>query len=94
MATFFMFGSYSAESINKISRERTGQASALIESNGGSVVSSYALLGKKDLVLIVDLPDTQAAIKTSVGLAKMLGVSFTSVPAISVEEFDNLTADL
>lgn len=94
MATFFMFGSYTHHSIGEISSERTGQAEALVKANGGSIVSGYALLGKKDLVLIVDLPDVQAAIKTSVGLSKMLGISFTTAPAVSVEEFDNLTADL
>jgi len=94
MATFLLFGSYSMESIKQISAGRTQQATALIEANGGKVISGYALLGKKDLILILELPDTQAAIKTSVGLTKMLGVSFTTAPAVSFEEFDNLTADI
>jgi uncharacterized protein with GYD domain len=62
----------------------------LIAENGGKVLSGYALLGESDLVLIVDLPGTAEAMKTSIGLAKLLGISFTTAPAVSVEEFDTL----
>ena len=44
----------------------------------------------QDLILILDFPDTQKAMKTSVGLTKMLGIAFTTAPAVSVEEFDKL----
>lgn len=90
MATFLMFGSYSNESIRQISSERTAQANALIEENGGKVISGYALLGEKDLVLIVDMPGTAEAMKTSITLAKLLGIAFTTAPAVSFEEFDEL----
>ena len=90
MATYLMFGSYSSDSLSKISSERTEQAKALIENNGGTVKSGYALLGEKDLVLIVDLPDTESAMKTSVSLSKLLGIAFTTAPAISFEDFDKI----
>ena len=94
MATFLMFGDYSAESIKAISADRTKEAFALVEKFGGKVLSGYALLGEKDLVLIVDLPGRQEAIKTSVALSKMLGIGFSTMPAVPFEEFDQLTADL
>ena len=90
MATFLMFGSYSNESIRQISSERTAQANALIEENGGKVITGYALLGEKDIVLIVDMPGTADAMKTSIALAKLLGIAFTTAPAVSFEEFDAL----
>lgn len=90
MATYLMFGSYSLDSIGKISADRTALANALIEENGGKVVSGYAMLGEKDLVLIVDFPGTAEAMKTSVGLSKLLGVAFTTAPAMHFEEFDKL----
>ena len=90
MATYLMFGSYSFDSLGKISAGRTAQATALIEENGGKVLSGYAMLGEKDLVLVVDFPGTAEAMKTSVGLAKLLGVAFTTAPAVSFEEFDKL----
>lgn len=94
MATYLMFGSYSSDSLSKISSERTGQATALIEKNGGTVKSGYALLGDKDLVLIVDLPDTERAMKTSVGLSKLLGIAFTTAPAVSFEDFDKIMEEV
>lgn len=90
MTTYLMFGSYDTESVGKISAERTASATALIAENGGKVMSGYAMLGAYDLVLIVDLPGTAEAMKTSVGLAKLLGIAFTTAPAVSVEEFDSL----
>jgi uncharacterized protein with GYD domain len=90
MATYLMFGSYSVDSIGKISARRTERATALIEENGGKVLSGYAMLGEKDLVLIVDFPGTAEAMKTSVALAKLLDVSFTTSPAVSFDEFDKL----
>ena len=94
MATFMMFGSYSKDSIRNISPKRTDKTVDLLKQNGGKLISGYALLGEVDLVLIVDLPDTEQAIKTSVALSKMTGIAFTTAPAVTVEEFDKITKDL
>lgn len=90
MATYLMFGKYSQDSVKQISASRTDQAIALIRKNGGELKSGYALLGKTDLVLVVELPDNQQAIKTSVGLSKLLGISFMTAPAVSFEDFDKI----
>lgn len=90
MATFVMFGKYTQQSIKDISAERTKDATAVIEKNGGEVVSGYALLGDIDLVLIVNFPDIGQAMKTSVALSKMLGIGFATSPAVAFEEFDKL----
>lgn len=90
MSTYIMFGKYSVDSVKQISAERTQKATKLIADNGGSVKSGYALLGKPDLVFVVDFPSNKDAMKTSVGLAKLLGISFTTAPAVSMEEFDQL----
>jgi len=37
---------------------------------------------------ILDLPDTQRAMQTSAALTKLLGISFRTAPAVSIEEFD------
>ena len=90
MGTYFMFGSYSEEAIGKISSERTEEATGIIEANGGKLKSAYALIGEYDIVLIVRLPGNEEAIKTSVELSKAFGIGFTTAPAISVSEFDEL----
>lgn len=88
MPTYFMFGKYSPDALKNLSAERTDKAIALIKKYGGALKSAYALLGAHDLVLIVDLPNTEQGLKTSVALTKLLGISFSSSPAITVEEFD------
>jgi uncharacterized protein with GYD domain len=90
MPTFIMFGKYSHDSIKEISSARTQKASQLISDNGGAVKSGYALLGETDLVLVVDFPSNESAMKASVGLAKLLGISFSTAPAVSLEAFDKL----
>ncbi len=94
MAIYFMFGNYSQESIKKISPERTDKSIALIEKNGGKVIGGYALLGDTDLVLIVDLPSNEKVMQTSVALSKMLGIGFSTSPAVTIETFDKLLKDL
>jgi hypothetical protein len=42
------------------------------------------------LALIVELPDTQKAVKASVEMSKLTGIASTTSPAVSVEEFDTL----
>lgn len=94
MATFFMFGKYSPEALKEMSAERTDKAVSLIKKFGGELNSMYALLGEQDLVLIVDFPELEQAIKASVALTKMTGVSFSSSPAVPVEEFDKMIAGI
>ena len=90
MATFFMFGNFSMDAVGEISAERTEKAAAVVKELGGKVKGGYAMLGKDDLVLIVNLPDTGAAMKASIALSKLLKISFTTAPAVSIEEFDEL----
>ena len=93
MATFLMFGKYSAEGVKGISSQRTKKAADLIKKQGGQVKGIYAMLGMSDLLLILDLPGVEAAIQTSVALGKMTGVSFCTSPAVPVEEFDKLVGE-
>ena len=92
MVTYLMFGKYSLEAVGQISAARTKSAAAVIQDCGGQIKGGYALLGEKDLVLIVELADTETAMKASVALSKLLGIGFTTAPAVSIEEFDKLLA--
>ena len=92
MATFLMFGKYSSQALEEMSAERTSSAVKLIQKFGGEVQSMYATLGAYDLVFVLSLPDNEAAMKASVALSKMSGISFTTAPAVTVAEFDKLMA--
>ena len=90
MTTYLMFGRYSMDAVKSVSARRTEQAIAIIKENGGEYKGGYALLGRTDLVLIVELPDTESAMKTSQALSKKLGIDFSTSPALSVDEFDKV----
>ena len=90
MATFVMFGQYSMDATKAMSTMRTDQAMNLIKQNGGEFKTGYALLGNVDLVLVVDLPSTEAAMKVSAALSKLQGIDFTTSPAVNVADFDKL----
>ena len=92
MATYFLTGTYGADAIKGISRKRTADVTKMIEDIGGKLVSVYLLLGEKDLVIIAEFPGLKEAIKGSVSISKMTGISFTTNPAITAEEFDEFLA--
>lgn len=92
MAKYFMYGKYSQEAMKGVSADRTKKAAELISKYGGKISSMYALLGKYDIVLIVDFPAVSDVMKTSIALNKLSGIAFTSFPAITIEEFDKTVA--
>ena len=94
MKTFFMFGNYSLEALKEMSAERTDKAESLIKKFGGEVKSIYALLGEHDLVIIADFPEIEQAMKASVALCKLTGVSFNTSPAVTVEDFDKMMSEV
>ncbi len=88
MATFMMFGKYTAEGIKGISPKRTEQTRVLLKEHGGELKAGYAVAGGLDIVLIVDLPDNARAMAVSAALHKLTGVAFTTSPAVTLEDFD------
>lgn len=90
MKTFFMFGKYTSEAIRELSVERTQKVISEIRKLGGEIIAMHALLGEFDLLFCVALPEIEDAIKASVALNKLTGISFTTSPAVTVETFDKL----
>lgn len=92
MAIFFMFGKYTSKAMEEISAERTQQAVDEIKKLGGEVNAMHVLLGEYDLCFCVSLPGIDEAMKASVNLSKLTGISFTTCPAVTVETFDSLVS--
>ena len=91
MSTFFMFGKYnSAESMKQISDERTRKVVEIVKNYGGEAKSMYAMLGAYDLILISDFVNINDALQASVSITKATGITFSTLPAVPVEEFDRL----
>jgi uncharacterized protein with GYD domain len=90
MATYFFFGKYSTDAKKGISASRTLKANQLIKKYKGKVISIYALLGEKDLVIIATFPGTEQAMKSSIAISRLTGIAFTTSEAIAVEDFDRM----
>ena len=90
MATFFMFGKYTAEALKGISGKRTKDVAKLVKGLGGKIEAMYILLGETDLVIIVDLPGIPEAVKAAVGISKLTGIGICTSPAVPVDKFDKL----
>lgn len=90
MATYFLFGKYTQEAFQGISSKRTKESVKLIRKHGGTVRAMYVLLGDKDLVIIVDFEKLDDVMQTTVALNRMTGISFTTSPVVTVQEFDDI----
>lgn len=92
MPTYVLFGTYTPESLKAISADRTDRARALIQKYHGEYKAGYALLGEIDLLVVLDLPDTEHAMQTSAALSRVLDIRFRMAPAVEIGEFDRLMA--
>jgi uncharacterized protein with GYD domain len=90
MAIFIMMGKYSAAAAGQISSQRTEKANRIVRECGGTIVNAYATLGKSDIFVVAEFPDIGEAMKASVGLNQALGISFVTMPALRIEDFDRL----
>ncbi len=94
MPQFLMLGNYTSHATTGISRARTKQVANLIGECGGSMKQIYGLLGAYDLAIVAEFPGNEQAIRTSLMLTKMTGITFSTMPAVSVEAFDDLVSDI
>lgn len=94
MATFLMFGKYSADAVKKISPDRTKKTVQMAKKFKGEIKDMFAILGKYDLLFIADFPGVDKAMQFSVSLSKLTGIAFTTFPAVTVAEFDKLMAEV
>lgn len=94
MATFVLLGKYTSEGLVGMSAERTGAVEDLIKKYRGKLKALYALLGENDLMAIVEFPGTEEAMQASVAVSKLTKIAITTAPAVGVEDFDKLMAEV
>lgn len=94
MNTYLLFGKYSSSALKNASATRTRKAEHLIGRFRGKVKAMYALIGAYDLLIVVELPGIEEVVKVSTGLMGLTGITFTTVPAISVDTFDRLVTEI
>jgi uncharacterized protein with GYD domain len=77
-----------AESAKRYERFEEG-----IRSLGGKVLSAYALLGDYDVLIVVELPDVKAAMKTVIRAALRGTAASKTLTAIPLKEFYGLVTE-
>jgi uncharacterized protein with GYD domain len=90
MNTYILFGKMSVNAVRDISSARTVEATDIIKKYRGQIQAVYALLGGADVLAIIDFPGMNEAMKASVELTKLLGIAFSTSPAMTIDEFDKL----
>jgi uncharacterized protein with GYD domain len=93
METYIMTVKYSSEGARGISAKRTQKAQGLIQEAGGKLVAGYGVLGKIDVVLVVELPGAKAALKFAMKLGALLGATTETMSAVSLDEMDQIAEE-
>ena len=94
MATYFLFGRYSADAVKGMSSARTEKATQLIQKYGGELKSMHIITGEYDIVIMATFPGLSNVVKAIVSITKLTGIGFVTCEAIPVEEFDRIVADV
>ena len=93
MNTYFLLGRYASDAVRNVSTDRTEKTVHLISQLGGEIISMHAVMGGFDVILKVKLPDNSAAMKASYALNILTGISFTTLPAVPVDDFDKIVSN-
>ena len=90
MSTYFLLGNYSNASLAAAREARTNAVVGILEELNGQIIAIYALLGAFDLALVVNLPDNLSAMKASIEISRQTGITFTTLPGIPIDHFDDI----
>ena len=92
MPHYLLTGSYTSDGakalLNEGGTSRKAQATALVESLGGTVECFYFAYGSDDVVAVIDMPDGASATAASLTVSSSGKVSIRLTPLITPEEVD------
>jgi uncharacterized protein with GYD domain len=92
MPHYLLQGSYTAEGAKGLLAEggssRIAQATALLESVGGTVECLYFAYGADDIIGVCEVPDTSSAAAVSLAVSSTGMVNVRLTPLITPEELD------
>ena len=96
MPGYIILGKWTQKGVAEVknSPERMKQGRVAAEKLGGRVVGMWATMGEYDGVIILDMPNDQAASLFALGLAGVGTASTQTMRAYSEEEFAQLVAKL
>jgi len=96
MAGYIILGKWTQKGIAEVksSPERMKRARAAAEKLGGKVVGMWVTMGKYDGVIILDMPNEQAAALFVLAFVSQGAATTETMRAFSEEEFAQLVAKL
>lgn len=96
MPTFMMLGRYTDKGLSGIheSPERIKKFKDLCETEGAKLISYYMLMGKYDVVSMVEAPNAEVMAKIALVLGKKGNVRTQTYCAFTEKEQINLTGKL
>lgn len=86
MPKFLMCGSCPTEALREVGVGYKEKTLKIAKMFNGEINAMYSTAGEYDLVLLIDLPDIESAMKASIELNKLTGVRFSTSPLIALEE--------
>ena len=86
MGTFVIFGKASPKELREIMSKYRGEAVGLVKSYEGDIRSIYMMIREKYLVFVFLFPGLREAMKASIALSKLTGISFQTSPAVRVDD--------
>ena len=96
MPGYIILGKWAQKGIAEVKQapERMKQGRAAAERLGGKMVGMWVTMGQYDGVIIVDMPNDQAAALFSLGMASMGAATTQTMRAFSEDEFAEIVAKL
>ena len=95
MQTFITLWKYTREGLADIRNtpDRFKAVNEIIRSHGGKLLGAYGLLGKHDVITIMEMPDEKAATAAILKIASKGRVTGETMTAIPMDDFLKLTRE-
>ena len=95
MPKYLVSASYTASGAAGLLKEGgTGRVAAIkrvVESGGGTLEACYWVMGKDDIILIVDAPDTTSIAAVSLTVSASGAATCTSAELLTAEQMDEVS---
>ena len=95
MPTYITLWKYTKEGLTDIKNttERYSAVNEIIKAHGGKVINAYGLIGRYDVMTIVELSDEHALVSSILKICSKGRVIAETLTALPIEEFLKITRE-
>lgn len=96
MPTYVTLWKYTKDGLTDIKKtnKRFELAKKVVKDAGGTLLSVYGLVGKYDLITVMDMPNEKVAAATILKICSTGRITSQSMIALSLEEFIEITKEI